>query len=172
MMVRYAVAVLAAAVATAARWLLRQYFGDSYPFALIFLAVIFSAWYGGFGPALLTAMLGLGSTWLLSDSRQSSAHPFLGLGMYFVFSLGIAALGGFVARARERIARQIEELTCQQAELRLATSGRMSFWRCSLTSYAIRSPRLPARWIFSNSRAWIPPQQPRPATLPTGSSSI
>ncbi len=141
MMVRYAVAVLAAAVATAARWLLRQYFGDSYPFALIFLAVIFSAWYGGFGPALLTAMLGLGSTWLLSDSRQSSAHPFLGLGMYFVFSLGIAALGGFVARARERIARQIEELTCQQAELRLADQRKDEF--LAVLAHELRNPLAP-----------------------------
>ncbi len=138
---RYMMAVLAILLATAARWLLIQYFRDSYPFALIFLSLIFSAWYGGFGPAMLASVLGLASTWFLPDRRPPVGHPFLGLAVYFLFSLGIAALGNVVVRARERIARQIEELTSQQAELRLADQRKDQF--LAVLAHELRNPLAP-----------------------------
>jgi CheY-like chemotaxis protein len=61
--------------------------------------------------------------------------------MYFLFSLGIAALGGLMARARERIARQIEELTCQQAELRLADQRKDEF--LAVLAHELRNPLAP-----------------------------
>jgi signal transduction histidine kinase/DNA-binding NarL/FixJ family response regulator len=134
-------AILAVALATAARWLLIQYFRDSYPFALIFLAVIFSAWYGGFGPAMLASVLGLCTTWFLPDRRPSVGNPFIGLAVYFAFSFGIAALGSVMVRARERIARQIEELTSQQAELRLINQLKDQF--LAVLAHELRNPLAP-----------------------------
>ena len=50
--VGYAVGVAAFLTAAIVRWLISRFFGGIYPFAPIFLAIIFSAWYGGFGPAI------------------------------------------------------------------------------------------------------------------------
>ena len=99
-LVRYVVAVLAIVLATGVRWGLSHWQRDSYPFAAIFLAVVFSAWYGGFGPAVLAALLGLATTWLVPDNRPNSGPPILGLLFYAIFSLVIALLGGLVFRAR------------------------------------------------------------------------
>lgn len=120
---RFAVAAISIVVATGARWLLSRVFSDAYPFAPIFLAVVFSAWYGGFGPAIFAAVLGIGTTWLLPDTRPGSGHAFLGLLFYVVFSLGIASLGGLMARARQRIAGQIDELTRQREQLAATLSS-------------------------------------------------
>jgi signal transduction histidine kinase/ActR/RegA family two-component response regulator len=138
---RYAVAALAMVLATAARWLLKHYFDNSYPFALIFLGIIGSAWYGGFGPAFFASVLGLVSAWAAPDNRPPAGPPLLGLGMYFLFSLGIAGLGGMIVRARERIARQIEELTCQQAELRLVDQRKDQF--LAVLAHELRNPLAP-----------------------------
>src|SRR5262245_2105173 len=138
---RYAAAVMAMALATAARWLFKHYFANSYPFALIFLGIICSAWYGGFGPALFASVLGLVSAWVVPDKRPPAGPPLLGLGMYFLFSLGIAGLGGMIVRARERIARQIEELTRQQSELRLADQRKDQF--LAVLAHELRNPLAP-----------------------------
>src|SRR6266566_2958598 len=105
---RYGATVLSIVAATAARWLMSYWMGGrgSYPFAPIFIAVIFSAWYGGFGPAIAASLLGLASAILLPNAQAASGSPFLGLFLYVVVSLSLAVFGGLMARARERIARQ------------------------------------------------------------------
>jgi len=138
---RYAVAALAMVLATAARGLLKYYFDNSYPFALILLGVIGSGAFGGFGPALFASILGIFSAWAVRDNRPPAEPPLLGIGLYFLFSLGIAALGGMMVRARERIARQIEELTRQQSELRLADQRKDQF--LAVLAHELRNPLAP-----------------------------
>lgn len=138
---RYAVAALAMVLATTARWLLKHYFDNSYPFALIFLGIIGSAAYGGFGPALFASVLGIFSAWVVPDNRPPAGPPLLGIALYFLFSLGIATLGGMMVRARERIARQIEELTRQQSELRLADQRKDQF--LAVLAHELRNPLAP-----------------------------
>src|SRR5262245_3559712 len=135
---RYTFAVMAMALATGARWLLKHYFDNSYPFALIFLGIIGSAAYGGFGPALFASVLGIFSAWVVPDNRPPAGPPLLGIALYFLFSLGIATLGGMMVRARERIARQIEELTRQQSELRLADQRKDQF--LAVLAHELRNP--------------------------------
>src|SRR3954468_12795505 len=106
--VEYAVAVAAFLVAAIVRWLITRFFGGIYPFAPIFLAIIFTAWYGGFGPALVVAALGLAHGYLTTDGRTAYGHPVLGLVLYPIASAGIALRGGAMAAARQRIARQVE----------------------------------------------------------------
>src|SRR5690606_6165060 len=56
--VRYATAVLSVALAVLVRDLLAPVLGDGPPFVTLLVAVTFSAWYGGFGPALTGVILG------------------------------------------------------------------------------------------------------------------
>ena len=116
---RYGAAVLSIVAATAVRWLMSYWIGSrgTYPFAPIFIAIIFSAWYGGFGPAIAGSLLGLVSAILLPNAQANSGHPFLGLFMYIAVSLSLAVFGGLMARARERIARQFDELARQREQL-------------------------------------------------------
>jgi signal transduction histidine kinase/ActR/RegA family two-component response regulator len=123
----YAVAVAAFLVAALARWLLSRFFGGVYPYAPIFLAVIFTAWYGGFGPALLVAALGLAHGYLASIGGNPNAHPLFGLALYAITSLGIALIGGAMARARAKIAHQVEELQRKHQELTIADHRKDEF---------------------------------------------
>ncbi|MDP2055413.1 MAG: PAS domain S-box protein [Acidobacteriota bacterium] len=55
---RYAVAVAAIALAVLLRVALTPLIGPAFPLATMFAAIAFSVWYGGWGPALLTSVLG------------------------------------------------------------------------------------------------------------------
>src|SRR5947207_15653643 len=55
---RYGVAVLAIATATVLRVPLSHILGGSVPFILYFPAVLFAAWYGGFGAGFMATILG------------------------------------------------------------------------------------------------------------------
>src|SRR5205814_8098402 len=75
---RYGSALVAVALATAGRRLLDPSLGDHQPFATYFLAVIFTAWYGGLGPSLVALVLGgVAATYLFVDrksTRLNSSH--------------------------------------------------------------------------------------------------
>jgi len=115
---RYGAAVLSIVAATAIRWLMSYWMpGRSYPFAPIFIAIIFSAWYGGFGPAIATSLLGLASAIVLPNAQAGSGNPVLGISLFIIVSLSIALFGGLIARARERIAKQFDELARQREQL-------------------------------------------------------
>src|SRR5262245_43829320 len=138
---RYGVAVLSIVVAIGARWLLSRFMGGIYPFAPIFLAVIFSAWYGGFGPSLTASLLGLVVAIVMSHGRSASGHPMMNLMLDAVTSLGIAAFGGAMAVARQRIARQIDELKRQHEVLRRADHRKDEF--LALLAHELRNPLAP-----------------------------
>ena len=92
----YAVTILAVALAVAVRILLDPYLGDHVPFATFFVAVIVSGWVGGFRPALLATLLGfVCAAFYFVPPRFTfiapTGHHLVGLGMYFVVSLAIAA---------------------------------------------------------------------------------
>ena len=116
---RYGFAVLCVLMAAFARWAAQRWIGGAYPMLPVFLAAIAAAWYGGFGPSMLVALGGLGILWLLPQQARPSRPglAILGLLSYFIFSFGIATLGGLMARARRRIAEQIDELARQHEQL-------------------------------------------------------
>ena len=100
------------ALATAARLALNPLLGDLFPFAMLFLAVLASAWFGGRGPALAATVLGAASAAFLLLPTMS-ANPFqdsrmvAGLGFYLLVATGIAALGGRMHGARLRAERDM-----------------------------------------------------------------
>ena len=107
---RYALAILAAILALYLRYLLTPLLGDHNPYHTVWLAVVFSAWYCGLGPSIVTTLLGTLGVWywflppphsfVIQD--RVDAYGLLG---FSVFSSAIIALGesnrrGFAARSR------------------------------------------------------------------------
>jgi signal transduction histidine kinase/ActR/RegA family two-component response regulator len=133
--------MLSIVIAAIARWVLSRLFDGMYPFAPIFLAIIFTAWYGGFGPALLVAAIGLAIGILTSDGRNANGHAIFGLVLYTVTSIGIALIGGAMVRARERIARQMNQLLVQQQDLIAADQRKDQF--LAVLAHELRNPLAP-----------------------------
>jgi PAS domain S-box-containing protein len=120
----YALAVGSVAVATALRLALDPALGTRFPFATLFFAVLFSAWLGGFGPALLASACGaLASMYFLLPPRQQlslgDAESASGLVLYLAVSVGIAAIGGAMQRARQRAETEARGTAAQREALRV-----------------------------------------------------
>jgi PAS domain S-box-containing protein len=128
LVLRYAAAVLAVAVATAARQLLDRTLGDHQPFATYFLAVIFAAWYGGLGPSLLALLLGgLAALYLFVPPRSSFAiqvgeHQ-VGLLLYLVVGFTSAAFSEALQAARRRAEEGAAEASRHREWLRILLAG-------------------------------------------------
>jgi len=145
---RYAVAVLAALVVVAVHLVLHRHFGSAFdPLFLVVVGV--SAWYGGFGPGLVTlAASGLGAllttTEPVGSLRITSRSDAFDLMAYGVSGLAISALIGSVLAARRRAeaAREQVEFLAEVSEV-LASS---LDYRATLTAAArLAVPRL-ADW--------------------------
>lgn len=121
---RYGAAVLAAILALALRMSLDFLLEDRYPFATLFFGVIFSAWYGGFGPALTTCFLGgLGAAHFLlppqGSFRVEGFTPQAGLALYLATGFGIALVGGSMWSSQRRTQVLAETALRQGEELRI-----------------------------------------------------
>jgi K+-sensing histidine kinase KdpD len=69
---RYGSAIVCIVVATWVRTLLDSISGNQFPYATLFFAVLLTAWYGGFGPALVAVVLGaMLSAYFLIQPRGS-----------------------------------------------------------------------------------------------------
>src|SRR5262249_37093114 len=110
LIVRYGSAVLLAALATWLRLLFDPLFGDKFPFITYLVAVVFIAWYGGFGPALAALILScLSAAYFVLPPRGSFLiHGFenqVGTGLFVFIGLVIAILCGSLRAAMERAER-------------------------------------------------------------------
>ena len=86
-LVKYASAVGIAAVAVALRWLLVPLVGPDAPYATLMGAVALAVWMGGWGPAAVTAAIGLIGTGLaigrpLGTLPVDRLHTVVGLAIY------------------------------------------------------------------------------------------
>src|SRR6266849_674884 len=85
---RYGSALAGVLLATLIRAWLHPLLGDQYPFLTFFLASTFTAWYAGFGPALLS--LGLGCflcLYYFVPPTKSWAATLLGTGLFLFVGL-------------------------------------------------------------------------------------
>ena len=136
---RYAVAVLAALVVVGVHLLLHRRFGPSFdPFFLVVVGL--SAWYGGFGPGLVTLVAsGLGA--LLTtippagSLRLTSRVDALGLMAYGVSGLVINGLIASILAARRR---------AEAAREQVAFLAEVSEVLASSLDYRSTLPRPPA----------------------------
>lgn len=116
----YAVAVGSVVLAVALRLLLDPLIGTEFPFATIFLAILLTAWFGGFKPAMVAVVCGaIGSAWFLLPERftlhVNTSHE-IGLALYALVGTGLAILGGTMHSARALAEQQTQEALQRQAE--------------------------------------------------------
>jgi PAS domain S-box-containing protein len=115
---KYGIALVAIAAAFAARAALTPWMGQAFPLATAFTAVAFMVWYGGAGPALLTAIGSFVAAALLFPSRfqQALANPLsfaevLNFSVYMLTNLSIIALGEAMRAAQRRLQEQQARLS-------------------------------------------------------------
>ena len=142
--IRYALAILATVAALLLRKLLDPLLGAKYPYNTMFLAVAFSAWYGGIGPSIVAIAMGGGAIlyWFLppyrSFSVRSSAEWF-GLLAFLLLSSVIAALG---ETSRRHVAqREAAEDALRENEIRTRFSleaANVGTWEWDIKSGDVR----------------------------------
>jgi PAS domain S-box-containing protein len=120
----YAVAVGSVVLAIALRLALDPLIGDDFPFATVFLAVLLTAWYGGFKPAILAVVCGIiGSAWLLLPERFTlhveTSHE-AGLALFALVGTSLALVGGAMHAAWSLANRRLQESQDRQAQLEQA----------------------------------------------------
>ncbi|MEO7651085.1 MAG: PAS domain S-box protein, partial [Bryobacteraceae bacterium] len=116
----YGIAICAVAVGVGLRFLLGRLLGDTVPYITFFPAVMFAAWYGGFGPGILASVLSLVAASyfvippiydfaLLTPADVAGAVVFAGV------SLFVALLNESLRRSRTRAEVRISELQRETA---------------------------------------------------------
>jgi PAS domain S-box-containing protein len=101
------VSLAAVVVAVVVRWPLGPVLGDELPFFSLYFATIFSAWYGGFGPGLLSLALGIGcGTFFFVEPRFSfsvgAVAPAFDLLRFVGVGLAVSLICGSLHRSRRR----------------------------------------------------------------------
>jgi signal transduction histidine kinase len=120
---RYGLAILAAIVALWLRQLLSPFLGEGNPYHTLWPAVVFSAWYCGLGPSMVTASIGLVGVWywfLPSYSSFNLLDPkaqISGMLGFVIFSGMIIALGEANRRSVARNRWVEDQLRIAQEEL-------------------------------------------------------
>ena len=125
---RYGIALLAVALATAARLALDPLLGDRFQLFTYFLALVVVAWHCGFGPSLLALGAGgiaipffffrpRGSMLLATHDQQA------GLGVFFVAGAAIALMGGAMRASRDRAGRNAREAVAEGERLRITLAS-------------------------------------------------
>ena len=120
---RYGFAILAAVAALFLRKLLGPVLGQQNPYHTAWAAVVFSAWYCGLGPSIVTVLVEVVGIWYWFLSPQMSiqlADPraeISGMLGFLIFSCFIIALGESNRRALTRSRWAEEQLRTAHAEL-------------------------------------------------------
>src|SRR4051812_12784221 len=127
---RYGSALAVTALATWGRLLMDPVFGVHLPFITYFVAVVVVAWYGGFGPAVVAVVLNtLAADYFVLPPRGSlfihDREQQIGLTVFFILGLAIAALSASLeaARARAERAEQAERTRGQELVVTLQSIG-------------------------------------------------
>jgi PAS domain S-box-containing protein len=109
--IRYALAVLAALAALLLRQMLSLWLGANYPYLTVSAAVVFSGWYCGVGPSVVTTLTTLLGVWYWFDPIAGSfalVNPkaqVAGMVVFLFLSGFIIALGETNRRSRTRLER-------------------------------------------------------------------
>jgi PAS domain S-box-containing protein len=126
---RYALGILAAAIALFLRWLLDPLMGVENPYHTAWLAVVFAGWYCGVGPAIATTILSLAGVWFfflppVDTFRGVTYAQFFGMAGFLVLSAAIITLGESSRRAMAKRLGAEEELRRLHEELENAIRER------------------------------------------------
>jgi PAS domain S-box-containing protein len=127
---RYGFAVIATTAVLLLKWTLGRMLGEEPPFLLFQFSVLSSAWYGGFGPGMFSAVLACISVelpLLLTDhSLALSSFILVRMGIFFPES---ALISWVIAPHREVLARLSALVKCSDDAIIGATSdGMITTW--------------------------------------------
>ena len=108
---RYSLALLATAIALVLRLLLAPLLGNTNPYHTVWAAVVFSAWYCGLGPSILSVIAGaVGVSYLFLEPHQSfslqDSADLFGIAGFVILSGFIVALGEVNRRSQSATSRQ------------------------------------------------------------------
>ena len=117
----YSLAILIALLAVLLRVALQPVLGDYSPYTVALLATVFVAWYGGFGPGLVTLLLsGVAAVYLFVPPRGQVVLDDLpkqfGLGLFLFTGLGVLVLGGLQRETRRRLHGKVLQLWSAREE--------------------------------------------------------
>ena len=114
---KYGIALLAITIAILIRAALTPWMGQTFPLATMFSAVAFVVWYGGWGPALFTAIGG----WFAAGFVFRGGYGFLGptfgfgdlvgLAVYTLSNISVIVLGEAMRAAERRLQNQQQRLS-------------------------------------------------------------
>ena len=120
---KYGIALLAIAVAILIRAALTPWMGGAFPLATMFTAVAFVVWYGGWGPALVTAVGGWFAAGLFFRGGQGFVGPSFGFNeavaliVYLLSNISVIVLGEAMRAAQRRLEDQQHRLSIANAAL-------------------------------------------------------
>jgi PAS domain S-box-containing protein len=120
---RYALAAIAAAAALLLRGLLAHYIGAQHTTSItLWLAVVWSAWYGGLGPSIVTTLLSAAGFWYwfvppYHAFAWRSRGDLFGFVSFLIASSVIVVLAEVVNRTVNRLTDTEDELRKAQQEL-------------------------------------------------------
>ncbi|WP_020475452.1 PAS domain S-box protein [Zavarzinella formosa] len=131
-LLRYGCAVVSVVLATVARMLLDGVLGLQIPFATYFFAIMFTAWFGGFHPAMLAVTLAAPTAMYFfilprGTFRVDGWEEITGVIIFLSTGFGIAMLGGAMDFARQRAEASAEKQR-RQAALVDQTDDAMLTW--------------------------------------------
>ena len=116
LLARYGIALAGIAAAIGARYALQPWLGTSFPLATMFTAIAFVVWRAGWGPALVTTVVG----WLAANMTFRGGLGFFGgltineiVGFitYLIATVPIIVLGEAMTRAHRELAADHEQLS-------------------------------------------------------------
>ncbi len=115
LMLRYGLAVIATVLASVLRKLLDPALENAAPFTAYFVAILVTAWYGGFGPSLLALVSGaLLADYCFVQPRGSLViHDLehqVSLGLFAVVGVAVALLSELLRASRHRTESTLVEL--------------------------------------------------------------
>jgi signal transduction histidine kinase len=116
---RYTLAILAAVIALVLRRLLTPLMGEHNPYHTIWAAVVFSAWYCGLGPSIVTTLLGVSGVWYWF-LRSSSASEFQDPKALVAGIVGFLFFSGLIIALGEASRRSIAKRRWAEQQLRVA----------------------------------------------------
>jgi signal transduction histidine kinase len=119
----YLLAILAAVLALYLRQLLFPLLGNQNPYHTVWAAVMFSAWFCGVGPGIVTTLISLLGVWYLVlpafhwFREPRDTHYIFGMVGFVVFSAIIIGMGEASRRNRNRLADILSEVENSRKDL-------------------------------------------------------
>ena len=137
----YAVAILVTAIALSFRYVMTPEWGVSLPFDTLYPAIAFSAWFGGFGPGVLTTFLGglaVAYLWPAHFGGTTTAGDVLALILFGVVGVFVSSLVRALQQARARAERTSDELRLAREEAERANRAKDEF--LAVVAHELKQP--------------------------------